>query len=126
MPNHKVIHIPSSFKLGARKVSVKVCPDLYAKAKVMGASLFDEDVILVQGPGDGTLSPSKSEEVFWHEVVHFVLILAGENELNANEDFVERFGALLYQVITTLSSRKAPMVSVTAGQVDSVNAIPSP
>lgn len=60
----------------------------------IGFSDYHNDKILI----DPTLSESGKEEVFYHELVHWILFKMG-NELESDEKFVGMFGALLNQAV---------------------------
>ena len=45
------------------------------------------------------------ESVFYHELVHAILATMGQNELYADERFVEVFSGLLHQAVTSMKGR---------------------
>ncbi len=95
--------IPKSFKQYAQEVTIKYKKDLSIKDGSWGKSHYDVNEIELQdNEYDGVGLPNdKLEETFYHELVHFILYFAGEDELRKNERFVDVFGGLLHQALAT-------------------------
>lgn len=63
-------------------------------AQAIGFADYHNDKIII----DPTVSDSKKEEIFYHELTHWILYKMG-HELEADEHFVGMFGSLLNQAI---------------------------
>lgn len=96
----KAFTIPKQFSLLGH--TIKVCqedhPGLFEKR--YGFAHFQTNTIALEKFSRQT-DKTISEQVFFHELVHFILYYMGEEELNNNEKFVDMFGQLLYQAMTT-------------------------
>lgn len=103
----KKFRIPESFYLHGQKIKVGFSKDLVMKSDAIGMSKLRANQILIQ---DSTavhkLAPQQQEEVFFHELVHFILDHMGEEELCRNEDFTDSFAHLLHQAMTTMEYTK--------------------
>lgn len=89
-------HIPKSFTLGAIEFTVEY-GDKVSEGN-LGHTAFLESNVLVKTHYDGkTICKQQQEQTFYHELVHCVLGIMNESELNGNEQFVDIFGQLLYQ-----------------------------
>ncbi len=94
--------IPKSFKLLGQEIVVKYKKNLSNKHNSWGKAYYDRNEIELQdNKYDEGLPDIKIEEVFYHELVHFILYSAGEHELKNNEKFVDVFSGLLHQALTT-------------------------
>lgn len=100
------IKIPKSFMLFGQKITVRYDPELLYKEDEYGQASFRTNEIVLQPQTEAApLPPDKAEEVFLHELVHFVLEAAGDDEfdppLYAREELVDRIASLLHQVLKT-------------------------
>lgn len=90
------MQIPKSFKLLGRQFTVissaRHCIDCH------GICNPDVNQIILSD----SIPRSKRESVFCHELVHAVLSVMGEEELYLNEKFVETFGGILHQALSTM------------------------
>lgn len=68
--------------------------DISPIAQAIGFADYHNDKIII----DPTVSGSKKEEIFFHELTHWILYKMG-HELEADENFVAMFGSLLNQAI---------------------------
>jgi hypothetical protein len=62
---------------------------LIDKSDCVGATRYRENKVLLQNPGPnikGNLD--NKEETYLHEIVHWILYMMHENQLNDNEKFV--------------------------------------
>lgn len=94
--------IPKSFKLFGKTVKVKQVRNLNNDQGWQGEANYKDGTIKIQKNCDGyTLSEDLREQIFYHELVHHILVNLGENDLNSNEQFVDTFSSLLHQSIKT-------------------------
>ena len=94
------MRIPNSFYLLGQKITVEQDSNLTFEADAKGISLFREGKIVLQRREQ--YSPqSQVEQTFCHELVHWILHQMGEGELGGNEKFVDVFGSLLHQALST-------------------------
>lgn len=67
-------------------------------ANAIGFSDYHNGKIII----DPSLSESMAQEVFYHELVHWILFKMGNN-LEADERFVGLFGSLLNQALESMA-----------------------
>ena len=89
------MNIPSQFDLMGRTFKVNASP----KLGIDYHGLCSPDTNEIHISKD--IPYTKMESVFFHELVHAILSLMGECELYGNEKFVETFGGLLHQAMST-------------------------
>jgi hypothetical protein len=93
--------IPKSFKLLGHTIKVRVIPQ--SKWRHKGCvGIYEPDkyrisVLAVQ-------PESHRQQVFCHEWAHALLILAGRDDLSADEKLVDQLGHLLQQSLTTFEA----------------------
>ena len=103
--------IPSSFYLHGQKINVVRVDHIGSENGTLGEARLAKNEIAIQNNANGfSRQPSQIEQTFWHEVVHYILVHMGQDELTAEEAFVDGFAHLLHQAITTMevSKEKAP------------------
>ena len=94
--------IPKKFNILGHTVNVIMDKDLHRLTGNMGEACKDLNTIrLAPSIGIDILPTSMVEHTYFHEIVHIILDSMNENELSANESFVDMFGGLLYQVLKT-------------------------
>lgn len=90
-----------SFSLGGHDVKVKYLQtvrDPQTGAEIFGLANPMQNQIQVATHLNGMeLAEDVLLHSFFHELAHFMLIMMGEHELNANEDFVDLLGGFLHQ-----------------------------
>lgn len=91
--------IPKTFEIGTFKYRVKVKNKVILdKEEVAGTSDFYKNEIEIAKKIDKMKCSSDfKRHTFYHELVHTILDALGENELCADEKFVQRFSLLLDQ-----------------------------
>lgn len=52
------------------------------------------------------LTEQRQQQTFWHEFMHCALNILGYEKIDANEQFVDQMGQLLYQLEKTRQDRK--------------------
>lgn len=95
--------IPKSFKQFGQEIKIGYKKTLSDKHGSWGKCYYDINEIELQDNECAgiPLPTTKVEEIFCHELVHFILYYAGEQELRNNEQFVDVFSGLLHQALTT-------------------------
>jgi hypothetical protein len=90
------------FKLGAKTYKVEIY-STPIHGNLLGNAHHDIGIIsLATETEDHEPIPSDFiEHTFYHELVHCILCIMGENELCKNEQFVDMFGLLLHQFENT-------------------------
>ena len=92
--------IPKKFSLGGIEFTVEH-GDVLSEGN-LGHTKFYDSSIVVRTHYDGhPICKQQQEQTFYHELVHAILMVMNEMELNANEQFVDVFGQLLYQFTKT-------------------------
>lgn len=96
--------IPESFMLHGQVINVKSIADLIFSRGAYGQANYSNNQIYIQLSNDAIPVPKTVvEETFIHEMIHHIINHLPEkyHELNSDEDFVEGFGQLLHQALTT-------------------------
>lgn len=75
--------------------------ELSSIAQAIGFADYHNDKIII----DPQVSDSKKEEIFYHELTHWILFKMG-HELEADESFVGMFGSLLNQAVKSIKAVK--------------------
>lgn len=92
--------IPSRFSLMGHEITVSRREDLVEDLEVYGRWFQSRNLIEVQAD-----HPDFSKDVlmqtFWHEAVHAALDTLGYTELSCDEEFVDRLGQAIHQIIKT-------------------------
>lgn len=98
-----------SFELGPHKYKItysKNVVDPSSGELVLGLTEPLQNRIQVCTHWNGEkLSEEAIEHTTWHEIVHAILIIMSESELNSNEKFVDSFGSYLSQIGKTKKAR---------------------
>lgn len=77
-------------------------PDLLNTENAHGAARYRENTITLQEPNDSCYLPTdKLNQVYLHEVTHWILFQMGQEHLNQDENFIDMFSNFLYQVLKT-------------------------
>jgi len=94
--------IPKRFKLFGSTVHVAFVEQLNMDDSARGMSSFRRQSISIQ-PSSKSWPRSKEsiEQTYCHEIVHHILTALSEDDLSANEKFVDTFASALHQVLTT-------------------------
>ena len=96
-------NIPKKFSIMGKTIAVRDVVDLDHRTDATGEARYRDYEILMQKDTEGVIMPEqKRKNIFWHEVVHWILHEMAEEECRDNEKFVEVFGSLLHQVIGTM------------------------
>jgi hypothetical protein len=96
------VRIPKRFKILGRTVEVVWVDDLLQSSDFCGAARYRMDQVALQTPNDAYRpTPAQLENTFCHEVVHWMLYMSGNHDLNKQESAVELLGAMLHQILST-------------------------
>jgi len=86
--------IPSSFWLGGLKISVAFDDTMVKAKQVIGEARYAHQQIVL----DRSVAPLQTvEQSFYHEMVHWIFYVMGEEDLRNNEKLVDLFAHFLYQ-----------------------------
>lgn len=95
-------HIPKSFQLGGKTYTVKIDNDINYDVSCHGVhEPYLQKISLADTIRNKKISQEHVEETFYHELVHAILTMISNEDLNKDEDFVNRFSAMLYQYMKT-------------------------
>ena len=86
------------FTLGAIKWTVKKDESKLDELNLLGLCEFPKSLISIYADG---IDENLVEQTIYHEIVHAILESMGENEISANDNFVQTFSLLLHQFETT-------------------------
>lgn len=90
--------IPTSFWLGGLKIDVVYDNTMVKTKQVIGEARYAYQQILL----DPSVAPKQTvEQSFFHEMVHWIFYVMGEEELRNNEKLVDLFAHFLYQARMT-------------------------
>jgi hypothetical protein len=92
--------IPAHFQLAGHTIKVKVIPPSKWRhgKNCVGMWLPDKYEIHIVSSCKGT----NRQQVWAHEAIHAMLDIAGHDDLSRDEQFVDRIGHLLQQMLTTM------------------------
>ena len=94
--------IPKSFKMLGHTIKPKIDNKTTDAKNALGYCHPSHNEILLADESDGRKLPlTVVEHTYCHELVHYILKCMGEEELYKNEKFVDVFGGLLHQYLTT-------------------------
>jgi hypothetical protein len=96
--------IPKQFELLNRTVTVEYDPKLLYRENLVGEARYRECKIILQSNTDEhPISDDDLFHNFMHELIHFVLLSAGEKEMTKNEELVDLISGLLAQFFKTIT-----------------------
>ena len=100
------MRIPKTFKLYGQTFTVEYNPALSHNDDVHGWARYRENKIVLQPSTPSTpITQEFLEHTFFHELMHHILYLSGEDQydppLHKQECFVDRIAGLLHQAMTT-------------------------
>lgn len=98
--------IPKEFECFGETVIVKFIDNLLVDEDAYGLWNDKINIISIQNPQNYFLPPDKINLTFFHELIHCVLDKLEYKKLSEDEAFVERVGAILYQVFKTAKYEK--------------------
>lgn len=94
--------VPKSFSLHGQRIAVTMVDHLSSENNALGeARILKNEIALQQNTNGFSLPQSQIEQTFFHELTHFILHHMGQDDLCAEEAFVDGFAALLHQALTT-------------------------
>lgn len=92
------LRIPKALWLHARRIEIDMVPRLMYAEDTLGHAAYREDKIRLQRNEQSYPLPQRNiEQVYLHELVHWILHTMGEYDLRSNEKFVDVFASLLHQ-----------------------------
>lgn len=96
---NKRFQIPKSLQLLGHTIEVRVIPARKWPHKIGTIGSWDPDKLQI----DILDCPerSRTEQVFFHELVHAILTMLSQNSLNRRESMVNSVAHLLHQALTT-------------------------
>lgn len=99
--------IPKSFKLMGVVIDVEYDKLLGSREASRGVAEYSSNKIILQPKVEGNEVPKTVlEQVFFHELVHWICYKLGRDALRNDESFVESFSGLLHQALTTMEYDK--------------------
>lgn len=94
--------IPKSLQLHGQTIKVVHDNQLEHMTGSIGEARYRENQIVLQPNNKGINFPeTKLEQVYCHELIHFILQHMDKRTLRDDEGFVEPFAQLLHQALTT-------------------------
>lgn len=98
----KQFTIPKSIQLHGQLIKIEESDILTSEEDALGQADYRRQVIVMQKLLTGVpITSQRQAQVFWHEVVHFILFHM-EHKLKTDEAFVNLFGNLLHQAVTSM------------------------
>jgi|2_EtaG_2_1085320.scaffolds.fasta_scaffold00581_6 hypothetical protein len=96
------MNIPKKLHLLGHEITVEYCNSLLHEEDKQGQARFRENKILIlPSTPDYPRIRSDIEVTFCHELIHWVLMFLGRDDLNSDELFVSQFSQLLHQALKT-------------------------
>lgn len=95
--------IPKELQIGGLKYTVVFNDKLADDKGVLGEiNHHTHEILITHKSKHGKLTDEFVEQTYLHEVIHAILEIMQETELNDNEKFVNTFSAFIHQVIKQL------------------------
>lgn len=96
------MNIPKRFQLYGQTIEVVEKPDLLHTDDCRGMAKYRDSRIELQSSSkDNPMPAAQVEQVFCHELVHFLFHMAGYTDDRGDEVKVERISNLLHQALST-------------------------
>lgn len=95
--------IPKKITLAGIEVEIVREPGFMQKTGATGMACYEEQKIYIDPE---VLGLDILQQTFVHETVHYILYVMGRQELRQNEEFVDGFAHLAYQVIKECTNEK--------------------
>jgi hypothetical protein len=96
-----MFEIPKSFNLAGQLIEIEKHENLYKEQSALGKSIYIESKIFLDS---GTSSKLQQEQVFCHELIHWIFFIMNEDGLRTDEKKVDIMAHLLHQALTTASN----------------------
>lgn len=94
--------IPRQFELLGHTITVEYDQQLLHKDNCLGLAVYrDNKIILQPSTDDNPLPKEKALSYFCHELMHFLLFFAEQDDLRQDEKAVNLMGNLLMQFLKT-------------------------
>ena len=94
------MNIPKSIKIMGQDVEVVIDKELAFETINRGETNYRRNQIKIQPKTDTWPMPEQQlENTLVHEIIHWIMHLLSEDNKIHNEQFVERFSNVLYQVL---------------------------
>lgn len=95
--------IPTAFQLFGQRIDVEYDDMLVYEHNALGCSLMGRNLIKLQPDTDQhPIKMEQMEQVFLHELTHWVLDMMDRDDLSKDEHFVDTFSHLLHQAMSTM------------------------
>jgi len=92
------MQIPKSIKLIGETITVVYDENLHTRDSLLGSTDYQGLKINLMPSCKGYNVPSeKIQQVYFHELVHWILLKMHKEELRKDEDFVDMFADLMLQ-----------------------------
>ncbi len=100
------LRIPKSFYLHGQKIKVEYEKDWAHQTDENGNAAYRINRIILQPRTESyNMTVEATEQIFCHELVHFILF-SMESDRRNDEKFVNLFGSLLHQALVTMEYDK--------------------
>lgn len=87
--------IPKSISIAGIDVAVLIDNALITREGAVGQAVYAKQQIIL----DDSVEADNVGQSFWHEATHWILFIMGRHDLRKDENFVDVFSHLLYQVV---------------------------
>lgn len=94
--------IPEKIVIGGIEVDIEYNDELLDRDNCTGVTAYEHQRIYIDPsvPGQDIVNQS-----FIHEIVHYVLYVMGKHTLRKDEEFVDGFAHLAYQIIKQIEEK---------------------
>jgi len=93
--------IPKSFQIGGHTIKVEQTENIDPAESLGECSLIKQYVKVATKSHYKNLPKTTIEHTYLHEIVHIILMMMNEDDLNNNEKFVDNFSGFLHQILKT-------------------------
>jgi predicted SprT family Zn-dependent metalloprotease len=95
--------IPHNITIAGIDIKVELDNKLMMEKGIVGCAVYEQQKIIIDPTIDGL---DVLQQTFIHEVVHYILYVMGKQELRRDEEFVDGFAHLAYQIIKQLEKKQ--------------------
>ena len=93
--------IPKSFKLGAQEIKVIKKKQIETEGAIGHADFYVNEIQLQTHVNGRAMAEGQVTQTYYHELAHWLMFMCRQEDLCANEPFIDLLGEFLMQYDTT-------------------------
>lgn len=88
--------LPKKIVIAGLEIDIELDQDLMKRERLVGCAKYELQKICID---PNIVGNDVFNQTLIHEIIHFILYVMGNNKLRTNEEFVDGFAHLAYQVL---------------------------